>query len=403
MAAKLSPINGFHPVFQEAICLFLIISSPLVCLLYWIAYEYYEASLSDTVLAIRSAKDIIGFVVDRIPRPTLASSLAYLGWVVYQAALYQYAPGPLHIAPRTPGGRRLSYRLNGLTAWALTLFTALAASKIFNIELSWIAKHWGQLLASANLYCAVLIAIFRYKSKTWPDNHGETISMDGFWRDLMNGGELHPRTGELFDWKHFNASRTGGILLWTLMSNWFLETLDGSHERFSFYSIYGFAGMMPHLWTLQSQYLAIHPVSLSKAKVVMTVIFFVIGWAGRHFVDQQKSVVKATNGYCTIWWNKPRIIRTKYTTSDGKSHEVVILGFWGIARHLNYVGSVIYTWASCFACGTDSFFPYAEAVVMTLMCIHRCHRDEARCQEKYGKAWDEYCREVPWRMVPGLY
>ncbi|KAH7558626.1 hypothetical protein BM1_04763 [Bipolaris maydis] len=361
MAAKLSPINGFHPVFQEAICLFLIISSPLVCLLYWIAYEYYEASLSDTVLAIRSAKDIIGFVVDRIPRPTLASSLAYLGWVVYQAALYQYAPGPLHIAPRTPGGRRLSYRLNGLTAWALTLFTALAASKIFNIELSWIAKHWGQLLASANLYCAVLIAIFRYKSKTWPDNHGETISMDGFWRDLMNGGELHPRTGELFDWKHFNASRTGGILLWTLIDlsfaawqyelhgfvsncmiivvifrlvvvteffwfeNWFLETLDGSHERFSFYSIYGFAGMMPHLWTLQSQYLAIHPVSLSKAKVVMTVIFFVIGWAGRHFVDQQKSVVKATNGYCTIWWNKPRIIRTKYTTSDGKSHEGVLL------------------------------------------------------------------------------
>ena len=38
-----------------------------------------------------------------------------------------------------------------------------------------------------------------------------------FWYDLFNGGELHPRTGSLFDWKHFNASRTGGILAWTLM------------------------------------------------------------------------------------------------------------------------------------------------------------------------------------------
>lgn len=38
-----------------------------------------------------------------------------------------------------------------------------------------------------------------------------------FWYTLFNGGELHPRTGALFDWKHFNASRSGGILLWTLM------------------------------------------------------------------------------------------------------------------------------------------------------------------------------------------
>lgn len=41
--------------------------------------------------------------------------------------------------------------------------------------------------------------------------------------------------------------------------------------------------------------------------------------------------------------------------------------------------------------------------MVTGVVVHRCLRDEARCGQKYGKAWDEYCRLVKWRMIPGIF
>ena len=34
------------------------------------------------------------------------------------------------------------------------------------------------------------------------------------------------------------------------------------------------------------------------------------------------------------------------------------------------------------------------------MIIHRAMRDIERCREKYGKAWEEYEREVPYLFIP---
>lgn len=54
-------------------------------------------------------------------------------------------------------------------------------------------------------------------------------------------------------------------------------------------------------------------------------------------------------------------------------------------------------------CGSGHLFPYAEAILVLTMCIHRCFRDEARCKVKYGETWDQYCMRVKWRLVPGIF
>ncbi|KAK5999080.1 7-dehydrocholesterol reductase [Cladobotryum mycophilum] len=340
-----------------------------------------------------------------------------------------------------PRGRRLPYRLNGTRAWIITIVVGAAASYYGLIDPTFIAKQWGSLLATASLYCATLIAIFQVKARLWPDNAGDTLFTGGFWYDIFNGGELHPRTGLMFDWKHFNASRTGGMLTWTVIDlsfaalqyrqlgtltssmviavvfrlcivweyfhweNWFFETLDGNHERFSFYNIYGFAAMMPHIWTLQTQYLALHPVTLPRSQEIAVVALFISGWALQHLVNRQKSLARETAGECTIWGRKAKCLEATYQTADGKTHRTVLLcsGWWGVMRHGNYAGTILYDWASCLACGTGHIFPYAEAILVTGLVIHRCLRDEARCREKYGKTWDEYCRIVKWRIIPGIY
>ncbi|CRK24206.1 hypothetical protein BN1723_013211 [Verticillium longisporum] len=76
---------------------------------------------------------------------------------------------------------------------------------------------------------------------------------------------------------------------------------------------------------------------------------------------------------------------------------------WGIVRYANYVGSLLYTWASCAACRAGHLFPYTEALLVTATVVHRCFHDEARCKEKYGDTWDEYCKIVKWRMIPGVF
>ncbi|ATY61451.1 7-dehydrocholesterol reductase [Cordyceps militaris] len=205
-----------------------------------------------------------------------------------------------------------------------------------------------------------LNTIFGYARK-WPDNEGETLLTDQFWYNLFNGGELHPRTGQFFDWKHFNASRTGGILLWTLIDlsfaawqvelhqtltstmvaavlfraivvvdyfwceHWFFETLDGSHERFSFYSIYGFAVMMPLLWTLQTQYLALHPVELSWPVVSAAYVVFAFGFLLNHDANEQRAASRRKSGQVTIWGKPARYVKAQYSTTDGKTHQTILL------------------------------------------------------------------------------
>lgn len=80
-------------------------------------------------------------------------------------------------------------------------------------------------------------------------------------------------------------------------------------------------------------------------------------------------------------------------------------GWWGLARHANYVGDLILSFAMCATCGSPfhHVLPWFYAVYMTVLLLHRCRRDEKRCQAKYGVKWDEYVKRVPWKLIPGLY
>jgi len=102
---------------------------------------------------------------------------------------------------------------------------------------------------------------------------------------------------------------------------------------------------------------------------------------------------------------KPVLIRAKYETGDGKIHENVLLasGWWGIARHFHYVPEI--TLSLCWALPAlfENFIPYFYVSYLTILLLHRTRRDEIRCQKKYGAYWNQYCKSVPYRMIPGVY
>ncbi len=59
--------------------------------------------------------------------------------------------------------------------------------------------------------------------------------------------------------------------------------------------------------------------------------------------------------------------------------------------------------AMCMTCGFDHVLPYFYIVYMTILLVGRIYRDHDRCRGKYGKYWDDYCKKVPYKLIPYVW
>ena len=120
--------------------------------------------------------------------------------------------------------------------------------------------------------------------------------------------------------------------------------------------------------------------------------------------DYQKFAVRK-NTKCKIWRKEVEVIEVKYTSDDGQVKETVLLisGWWGIARHFHYLPEI--TAALCWSLPAlfDSPIPYFYVMFLILLLLHRLRRDDQRCRQKYGMYWEEYCKLVPYKVLPGLF
>lgn len=80
-----------------------------------------------------------------------------------------------------------------------------------------------------------------------------------------------------------------------------------------------------------------------------------------------------------------------------------LTGWWGLVRHPNYIGDLIFSFCTCAGCGFSHIVPWTYFFFMASLLIHRALRDDARCSSKYGDRWSIYCKIVPWRLIPGIF
>lgn len=124
-----------------------------------------------------------------------------------------------------------------------------------------------------------------------------------------------------------------------------------------------------------------------------------------YWTDRQRQVFREKNGDLLIWGKKPKIIHANYITGDGKLRKSLLLvsGWWGIARHINYVFELSVAYAWCLPTLTSGLLGYFYSIFLTILLIDRAYRDELRCAEKYGEFYEEYCKIVKWKMIPKVY
>lgn len=209
-----------------------------------------------------------------------------------------------------------------------------------------------------------------------------------------------------------------------------LTTMDITTDGFGFMLAFGDLAWLPFIYSLQARYLAVYPVHLGLYGIFG--VFAVQGFGYYVFrgANNEKNRFRTDP-------KDPKVAHLKYMETKSGS-KLLISGWWGTARHINYLGDWIMAWSYCLPTGIagclvsqNSSHPadghifggtpggpqvhqgeakgygmaitYFYVLYFAILLIHREMRDEEKCMRKYGEDWEEYRKKVPWRILPGVY
>jgi delta14-sterol reductase len=174
-----------------------------------------------------------------------------------------------------------------------------------------------------------------------------------------------------------------------------LTTMDITTDGFGFMLSFGDLCWVPFVYSLQCRYLAMYPVDLGLVGVAGVLAVQGFGYWIFRGSNGQKNKFR-TNP------NDPNLKHLEYLETKSGS-KLLITGWWGVARHINYLGDWIMAWAWCLPTGFGTPITYFYVVYFAVLLIHRDRRDEAKCRAKYGADWDRYTKVVPSRILPWIY
>jgi delta14-sterol reductase len=406
------------------------------------------------------------------------------GWVVgYHGlllAMQLLLPGANLTGTELASGGRLKYKFNSFNSACLILAALAVGTFLHGPTFPVWTFIWDNLvqIITANLLISVVEAVFVYlRSFTVPHPgkpnpaHRELAKgghSGNMLYDFFIGRELNPRIdiparypligGQTIDIKVFNELRPGFIgwiildlafmarqykvhgfvsdsmLLLTAFQTLYvmdalymepamLTTIDVTTDGFGFMLAFGDLVWLPFIYSLQCRYLATYPLQLGVWGSLGVLAIVGVGYYIFRAANNEKNRFRTDP-------NDPRVRHLEYiTTSTGS--KLLMSGWWGLARHINYFGDWIMAFSYCLPTGISGYlihshidpltgtvtrkveqgeargwgmlFTYFYIVYFFVLLAHRQIRDDAKCERKYGKDWEKYTAKVKSRMIPGIY
>lgn len=212
-----------------------------------------------------------------------------------------------------------------------------------------------------------------------------------------------------------NYNISNSMIVYSGLFSWFLSeyllqeephlyTYDLFAEKLGFKLIWGCFVFYPYFYCIGIYSLTdIKPVEdITFNKSILIVILYFIGWGITRGANLQKFYYRQNpnNNFFFFGFIEQKTI-----------HDTRILcsGFWGLARHFNYMGEIIQGFAlalpAYYACNTriKQYLPFLYPLYYCILFITRQIDDDAVCAAKYGLKWDEYMKMVPYRIIPFVY
>ena len=176
-----------------------------------------------------------------------------------------------------------------------------------------------------------------------------------------------------------------------------LYTYDLFAERVGFKLGWGCIAFYPYFYTVALWATAdlVNP-QLPLWYLILAAIVFFLGWSLARGANMQKYYFKR-NPNRKFLWIQPQVI------TDGK-RTLLANGYWGLSRHINYLGEIGMATGIALATGYPLvFWIWLYPLYYVLLLFPRQLDDDKRCAKKYGKLWDEYVEKVPYRIIPYVY
>jgi protein-S-isoprenylcysteine O-methyltransferase Ste14 len=130
--------------------------------------------------------------------------------------------------------------------------------------------------------------------------------------------------------------------------------------------------------------------------LLMYVILFFTGWILSRGANMQKYFFKKDPG-------RAFLSIVPETISDG-TNALLVNGFWGISRHINYSGEILMSAGIILCTGYYTLiWPWLYPLYYVVLLVTRQRDDDRRCALKYGELWKTYVKKVPYRIIPFIY
>ena len=344
-----------------------------------------------------------------------AMTLAFVGVLFVGSILL---PGRRFEGPEV-NGEKLTYKPNGLALFLLTMSLAGLGQFAGWFSLSALHTRFAALFVAANLFAFALSGWLYFRTT----RSGE--GSRGFRRGFFMGVELSPAwlgvDLKFFSYRPslialalFNASFAAAqceaygeltlamalyqaftflyVLNYFLFEHGMVHTWDIISERFGFNLVWGDYVLVPFFYCLAGWWLIHATEPLSPVAAAAIVALFAFGFWVFRGANGQKHRFKRDSQ--AMIWGKPA------RTLDGR---LLISGFWGIGRHLNYSGEICVYLSFALTTGFASWAPYLLPAWLAGLLWHRSRRDDRRCRAKYGELWERYTQRVRFAMLPYIY
>jgi delta14-sterol reductase len=322
-------------------------------------------------------------------------------------------------------GQKLRYRLNGLRVFFLTiLLWALACRSGLLAWTAFYEHRWDMVVSACVVGLLVTLAIVL----PVPAKPGSNLFADLYLGRLDNPQlreglvdakmylyligatllELNILSFAAYHLQQFPDDPNPGVYLYVGLFTFFLTeyltfeevhlyTYDFMAEKVGFKLGWGCLVFYPFfygvgLWSLADRP---NPHLPSWLLAVFAVMFF-SGWALSRGANLQKFFFKRDR-------SRRFLGITPEALSDGERH-VLVNGFWGVSRHVNYLGELLMASGIALSLGYPlAWQPWLYPLYYVALLVPRQVADDARCAQKYGPLWSQYVTRVKWRIIPFVY
>lgn len=238
-------------------------------------------------------------------------------------------------------------------------------------------KMWLYLVGAVGLQCNILSCVAA-QERSWDGQISiamttYTVAFAWFLIEYMLGEEVHLYTYDLF------AEKIGFKLTWGC---------------FVFYPCFYCIGAFPVA-------MASKGTDMTHLQAALTAGLFFTGWIITRGANLQKFYFRTQPQMKTFLFGL-----VKQECLPGT--RILVSGWWGVARHLNYFGEIIQALALAVPgvlVGPGHYRWLALLYPLYYVCLFvpRQIDDDAVCAAKYGEAWQQYVKKVPYRIVPFVW